>query len=143
MKNILFIVIAIFCVCGIIIYKKIDKKEHHEIISNGCYTIGTVYFYSSVKDGLYVPPMINSPSNPAGVKFSYIVNGKPYNNQYNADYYKMPLSGIVDGEKYLVIYKKNEPEKSLMLFNYPVKDSSDYNRYIKEFKNNPPKLNKK
>ena len=137
MKNILFIALAIFCVCGIIIYKKIDKKEQHEIISNRCYTIGTVYFYSSLKDGLYVPPMINSPSNPAGVKFSYIVNNKLYNNQYNSDYYKMPLSGIVEGEKYLVIYKKNEPEKSLMLFNYPIKNDTDLKKYLEIFKKSP------
>ena len=30
----------------------------------------------------------------------------------------------------------------MMLFNYPIKDSNDFARYMEEFKTTPPKLKK-
>ena len=49
--------------------------------------------------------------------------------------------GVQKGDKYLVIYNEKNPKESCMLFEYPIKDSKDFERYIKELKNNPKKLN--
>lgn len=37
------------------------------------------------------------------------------------------------GSKFLVIYDANNPKKSIIRLDYPIKDSTDFKRYVKEF----------
>lgn len=41
------------------------------------------------------------------------------------------------GDQFLVIYDKLDPEICQMLFDYPIKDSTDFKRYLDEFKKTP------
>jgi len=136
--NKIILMLAICATIGIIIMNKIDKKKINKIVSNSSYTVGTVQFYSSCRGGIFVPKVISSSSKPAEVKFSYNVNGKKYTNRYNGGFFKMPLEGIQKGEQYLVIYNVHHPDKSLILFDYPIKNETDLDRYMEKFKTNPP-----
>ncbi|MFA6922994.1 MAG: hypothetical protein WC223_01960 [Bacteroidales bacterium] len=141
MNNIILsAIIIIISFILILILNKTTQKENDKIISNGSYTIGTVSVYSSGKGAIIAPKIINSPSNPPWVKYTYTVNNKIYNNRYNAGNYKMPFEGVNEGERYLVVYKKDKPEKSLMLFDYPIRNDSDFEKYMEEFKKHPPNL---
>lgn len=47
---------------------------------------------------------------------------------------------VTPGDHYLVTYNIADPEKCILLLDYPVKDSSDFNHYLREFKRNTPNL---
>jgi len=138
MKKIIFFLVAISAVIGIIIFNNINRKKIAEIVSNSSYTIGTVQFFSSHKGAIFVPKVTSSPSKPAQVDFSYNVNGEKYINKYDGAFFKMPFEGIQKGEQYLVIYNIHHPGKSLILFDYPIKNETDLNQYMEKFKTNPP-----
>ena len=44
-----------------------------------------------------------------------------------------------EGERYVVLYYNQDVNKSNMLFLYPIKEDSDFEKYLEEFKDNPPK----
>jgi hypothetical protein len=138
MNKIIFFLVAISAVIGIIVFNNINRKKIAEIVSNSSYTIGTVQFFSSHKGAIFVPKVTSSPSKPTQVDFSYNVNGKKYINKYDEAFFKMPSMGIQKGEQYLVIYNVHHPDKSLILFDYPIKNKTDFDRYMKFFKTNPP-----
>jgi|GEM_PF-1203631 len=139
MNKVTFFLLVIIAVIFIIISNNINRKKIAEIVSNSSYTIGTVQFYSSQKGAaLYVPKVISSSTQPADVKFSYNVNGEKYTNRYDEAFFKMPSEGIQKGEQYLVIYNVRHPDKSLILFDYPIKNETDLDRYMEKFKTNPP-----
>ena len=35
--------------------------------------------------------------------------------------------------EFLVLYLPEKPKNAIMLFDYPIKDSTDFERYVKEF----------
>lgn len=62
----------------------------------------------------------------------------------NRDYHDITIKGITygsldakKGDQFLVIYDKLDPEICQMLFDYPVKDSTDFKRYLNGFKKTP------
>jgi len=36
--------------------------------------------------------------------------------------------------EFLVLYLPEKPKNAIMLFDYPIKDSADFKRYVREFK---------
>lgn len=48
----------------------------------------------------------------------------------------------LEGDEYLVIYDTLNPENCQILFDYPIKDSSDFIRYLEEFKTKPLDISK-
>lgn len=51
-----------------------------------------------------------------------------------------PVKYVNKGNHYTVIYNITDPEECILLLDYPVIDSSYFNRYLEEFKINPPNL---
>jgi len=119
-----------------------QKQEEERIINNGKFTIGEVTFYSSSKPGFIIPRGGGSTPKPSKVNFKYVVDSIEYeNHEANGPGISyIPNKGIQEGERYLVIFNINNPEDSKMLFKYPIKDSGDFERYVKDLKNNPEKL---
>lgn len=61
----------------------------------------------------------------------------------------LPIKGSIrgyeiaeKGDSFLVVYDKIDPENCTMLFNYPIKDSTYFKRYLEEFKTRPLDLSK-
>jgi hypothetical protein len=119
-----------------------QKQEEERILNNGEFSIGEVTFYSSSKPGFIIPRGGGSTPKPTNVFFYYKVNDSIYEMRYSSGpgIKYIPDTGIYEGQKYLVIYDKKNPNKSRMLFKYPIRDSGDFERYVKDLKNNPEKL---
>lgn len=129
MNGPILLVVSLLAI-GIMMHYTKNKNESQNkyFMENGLYTIGKVIEYSA--------HTITGSS--AFTRISYKVNGVEY--QVESDYNVPGQNGPAKGEQFMAMYLPNEPEKCALLFDYPVKDSSDYKRYIEEFKKNPPKL---
>ena len=126
------LIVLILCLIVFLIARNntiINKDSQNKYLEkNGRYTIGTVIEYGSH----------NFSGSSQYIVISYKVQGIEY--QTNSDYYVPFKNGPKEGEMFMAMYLPNEPKKCALLFDYPVKDSSDYKRYAEEFKKNPPKL---
>lgn len=69
------------------------------------------------------------------VDFLYNVNGEEY---YGRTSIPKDAGFIKTGDKYLIITSKNDDEKYIVMFKYPIQDSVDFKRYVKEFEQKPP-----
>ena len=132
----------IVCILLFIFVSRSQKQGNKRILNNGEFTIGEVTFYSSSKPGFIVPRGTGSTAKPTEVSIKYKIDNTTYKYRYNKGpgIKHIPDAAVRKGEKYLVIYNKNNPNKSRMLFKYPIKDSGDFERYVKDLKNNPEKL---
>ena len=128
-------IVIFLCIVSIILFKNSFRKESQDIMLNGELTIGTVLIYSSSKPTIHAPKTINQPGQSQSVKFEYLVKNKKYIHTYGGNKGFIPSEGVVIGQKYLVKYLKRKPQKSRMLFDYPIKDSTDFKLYLKKFKN--------
>jgi hypothetical protein len=137
-----YILLLIFATGFYIMVMRGNKHENQIIFSNPGYTIGEIIYFSDAKGAIVVPNAITAPAKPSEIKFKYTVNGNDIENNYVAGEFKVPSSGPIAGEKYIVIYLKSNPRKSRMLFEYPLKDNVDFDKYLFEFKIAPPKLSK-
>jgi len=139
-----WIIYTIVTIVILIFVLRLQKEGNERIINNGELTIGEVTFYSSRKSGFIVPDGSGSTAKPSEVSLKYTIDTTIYKNRYNngPGIIHIPDTGIYEGEKYLVIYDKNNPHKSRMLFKYPIQDSGDFESYVKDLKNNPEKLRK-
>jgi hypothetical protein len=104
--------------------------EKDVLIQKPGYCIGIVGFYAYGKSG-------------SQIAFEYTVS----NIKYYADYgdqtngWSVPnYKGYKAGDLFMVQYDLNNANTARMLFNYPVKDSTDYKRYVEQFKTTPPVL---
>lgn len=112
-----------------------NKSESHNkrFEENGLFTIGTVVEYGARTYGQYG-------GSSAFIKFVYKVDGIEFKTE--SDYFVPDNNGPQKGENFLAIYLPDKPDQGALLLDYPVKDSSDYKRYIEEFKKHPLKLGK-
>ncbi len=141
-KMIGYIILGIVAVGFYVAIMRHNSNENKKIFNNPEYTIGVVTYFSNAKGVIGVPNTVTVPAKSAEIKYKYEVGGDSIENGYVDGEFKVPFSGPIAGEKYLVIYLKANPQKSRMLFDYPVKDSSDYTKYMEEFKIHPPQFRK-
>lgn len=135
-KMLLNTILVIVGIIGLLYFSKRNKEKDQTIIQNAAYTKGEIIeFYSSVAP-VIAPGVVHSTGKPNRVKYQFSVDDKILSNQYPS--YK-GLRYIPDanpdtmiGNKYLVIYNKRKPKDSRILFNYPIRDSADFKRYIKQ-----------
>ncbi len=136
MHGLIVLLSSIFIV--IVISKYMQQTRHAQIEymeDNGAYTIGKIVEYSSsTQVGI-------GNGYPQAIDFSYSVQGKEYETRYSDRDYPVPKDyGPKEGEQFMAIYLPKEPEKCALLFNYPVKDSANYKKYIEKFKTKRPTL---
>lgn len=128
MENIILGIIFIIAVVGYNVRTKEKEEYQKKLLANASYSIGEVSKYFPQKMRI-----LNGTGKSANVEYHFMANAKEYINKYEASDAKVPDEGVSVGEKFLVLYLKDNPEESRMFFDYPVKDSTDFKRYVKEF----------
>jgi len=103
------------------------REARTSFLKDAEFTIGTIDYFTYSNNG-------NS-----HVAYSYKVNGiefKGKDGNCNMDskeagsrFYK-----VKQAEKYLVLYKKEEPENSIIRLDFEIKDSSNFKSYIQKLK---------
>jgi hypothetical protein len=80
-------------------------------------------------------------SKPESISFLYIVNNvelKGGDTKFYMDKNAFEVFNDKEkskpGSKFLVVYDVNNPKKSIIRLDYPIVDSTDFRRYVKEFK---------
>lgn len=121
------IYILVFSLLFLYIFKSSEKNraERENFSKNGNLTIGVIKFKS-----------IGNKS----VSYKYNVENKEFRGG-DPRYYMDPNgSDVFDdeekskpGKRFLVIYDINNPKKSIIRLDYPIKDSADFKQYVKEF----------
>lgn len=133
-KELTKFIIAVLCIAGFFLLKGVSRNETKHIFNNADFSIGKLIEYSKGSGTVITPNnVVNEPGNPPFVKFKYAVKNIEYMNRYDANTYNIPGNIIVEGKEYLVVYYNKNPQKSRMLFDYPIKDSIDFERSVKEF----------
>ena len=108
-----------------------NERENSDFDKKGVFTLGKVIDYSARTYG-------TNGGSSAFLKFSFKVQGVKYTAE--SDYNVPDDDGPKSGSLFMAVYLPNTPKKCALLLNFPVRDSSDYKRYIEEFKVNRPKL---
>jgi len=141
-KEIIEFSLFILGVLGIIIFKISDNKKNEDIFSDQGYVVGTVEQYESGQAYVgWVPNSYQLTIRSPTITFTYKINKIQYSQNYASETFYVPDNkGIKKGEKYVVVYNLKKPEEARMLFDFPIADSTDFMRYIQEFKANPPNL---
>lgn len=74
------------------------------------------------------------------VKYTYSVNNTEFENKYSErGYVDIPDLKPDLSIEYLVLYQKDSPKNSVILLNYPIENSVDFEKYRGLFKNEIPK----
>lgn len=131
MNRKIFIAIIFLISLALFFYsKQINNGKLEEYLENYKYSVGEieVYFQRST---------IRFNVGKNSITYSYIVNNKKILNNYDLLFYELP-ENPKKGNKYIVLYNENEPQKSILLGNYKIENNLDFKKYIEEFKNNPP-----
>jgi len=119
------ILFFIFVIIGFIYLSKSSIKTRKKILDNGKVTIGTIIRYKKSN---------HTPGSSSGYEYSFFdYSKKKHISLFEKTGNLIPeqKSNIKNGDKFLVIYLLKEG--SLILFDYPIKDSTDFKRYVKEF----------
>nr|WP_297165631.1 hypothetical protein [uncultured Dysgonomonas sp.] len=125
-KSLLFF-IGLFAIIGLLALMIIwgRKSVGQQIERNTGYAIGTYQYMSGLptKGGTYLFISFDAKNK----RFENItIKGKLTSN-----------TKALKGDLFLVIYDTLNPENCQILFDYPIKDSSDFIRYLEEFKTKP------
>lgn len=107
-----------------------NTNEIDDFMKYGMFTLGKVVAYNAKT---YGP---NGVGSSPSIRFSYRVQGVEYLEE--SDYNVPNENGPNEGCLFMAIYLPNNPRKCILLLNYPVKDSVDYEKYIEEFKTQRP-----
>jgi hypothetical protein len=137
-KNLIWETILISSIILIIIILYFYKQSEYKIIArNAGYSIGTILKYNerTHKNGIS-GGSAHTTTIPAYIEFKYNYKDTILFNYYSENSFYIPANSVKVGEKFLVAYSKDKPQKSMVLFDKPIRDSSDYKRYLLE--NNVP-----
>ncbi|MFI5221378.1 MAG: hypothetical protein ACHQK8_03555 [Bacteroidia bacterium] len=120
--------ILFFC-AAIFLLVNVQCKKDNIVFPNPGYAIGIIDAYA---------PQYKTASN---IQFEFSIASQKYYVTYHSgdNGWYVPGSGNYKiGDKYMVQYDQSNPNTARMLFDYPVKDSTDYIKYVNQFKTNPP-----
>ncbi|MBL0736400.1 hypothetical protein JI750_05855 [Flavobacterium sp. GN10] len=123
-KNYILILIIIIGLIMLLWGKELGKKEIKKDLGDYDFTIGVVEAY-------FRRGTIGYNVGRSSITYSYTVGGIRYMNNYDMLFYKLPSSPDVN-DKFVVAYNKNDPQKSILLGDYAIKNDEDFNNFIKE-----------
>jgi hypothetical protein len=133
----IFIIVALTALYYV---KKWNKSEILKIYSNSSFAIGTVTNYSSTTSHVMIPKL-GTYRQVRCVRYTFIVCNEIIERGYeDSVLHKIPDLNVSVGDKYIVIYHRDDPQKNIMLFDYPIKDSADFNLFLKNVKDRKIKL---
>ncbi|MCC9063987.1 hypothetical protein [Flavobacterium piscisymbiosum] len=126
-KKYTLLLIVIIGVIMVLWGKELTKNKIKKDLGNYDYAIGNidVFFYRA--------PVGNNVRF-SSITYSYVVNNIRYVNNYDALDYKLPSSPDVN-DKFMVVFNKKDPKKSLLLGDYPIKTEEDFKIFIDTNKN--------
>ena len=121
----------------IVVFVQYDRYSvKRNILKNPAYAVATIRHYTAASD--------RQSRTGSNVFISFTYEGKHIDTDS-----KVPLENngrVIEsgkdykGEKFLVIYNKDNPEECILLFNYPIRKETDFDRYMKRFETDPPIL---
>jgi hypothetical protein len=123
------VLVLIICVLLYFVVNFAFDKKDKEIMKNCFYSCAYVTkkneYGELAKGGRY-----GAGASVESVDFFYEIDGQKY-----YDRCAIPKkSGVVkNGDKYLMLISKEDRAKYIVMFKYPIKDSTDFKRYVKEF----------
>lgn len=106
-------------IVSILIYRLRTKNNEDILLTKGIPSIGTVTESSP-------------PAHFGGAHTNFEFNTKEDQRIYISGF-KRPNNKIKEGNKYMVLYLPEKPKTAIMLFDYPINDSSDFRKFVKEF----------
>lgn len=125
MKNIISLGLVFLLVVLTFVYRSHKRNRENLIETNGYPAIGEVYTFSEYSKG------------GSNIKFKYQINRMHY-----SQIGKPIPEWLKKGDKFLVLYLEKDPRESILLLDYPIKDSTDFQRYVKEFEQKRKNKNK-
>lgn len=135
-KYLVILFFLTFFILFMIWVKNDNKKLIDSIRKNECYSIGTVTNIVGGHGGFYGSYFNVSPSAPL-INISFYFKGKLIKTNAKS-FYDSNKENI--GKRFVVAFDSTNTENCIMLFDYPVKDDSDFFRYLEEFRSCLPKL---
>jgi len=128
---ILIVILGIGAIIFVEFSDRRGKNKREELKLNGGFAIGEFTdrsYYSS--NG-----MVNS------IGYSFAINSKKFRGGDNNCGWdsREASNAFIDkkkadvGDKFLVLYDLKNPKRSIIRLDYPIKDSSDFKKYVKEF----------
>lgn len=132
MNKITLVIIIVFVIGGIVFVNSGQKKRSNQRVflnRNGSFGIG-------VFEG-----RVGSNGRTYSISFSYVVRGETFKNGDTDCPLDSPKSAAAFADrkkakrldKFLVLYNEECPKESIIRLDYPIKDSTDFKRYVKEF----------
>jgi len=143
----------------ILLFLYINDNNNEDILEKkfqfGKFTIGEVVSFEYSKSIIDKTNNLDKKINMASIGFvalvfhtSYVVthfiykiDGKSYDADNSSEDYPNDLTKeSKTGDKYLAVYLGDKSKDCVLLFNYPIKDSTDYIRYSNFFKTHTPRF---
>jgi len=118
-------VLAVIIIVSLIMFLWVSKFNKSKIVKDlgdYDYSVGTIEVY-------FRRGPIGYNMRYSSITYSYIVNGIKYVNNYDAMHYKLPYSPDVY-DKFVVAYNKIDPQKSLLLGDYPIVTDDDFKAFL-------------
>jgi len=123
------IIVLIACVLLYFVVSIAFDRKEKEIMKNCFYSYAYVTkkneYGELAKGGRY-----GAGASVESIDFFYEIDGHKH-----YDRYAIPKkAGVVKkGDKYLMLISKDNSKRYVVMFKYPIKDSADFKRYVKEF----------
>ena len=122
------VVVALFI--GAFFYVQLGTKNERvsrvELYNNGSFAVGTFKGRTYSKVTLKYISFGYDAKESVADYYCYMDSEKASNAFSDRD--------LADkGDKFLVLYDENDPKNAIIRLDYPIKDNSDFERYVKEF----------
>lgn len=114
-KNVISLGLFLLLIVLTFVYRSQKQNRENFIKTNGQPAIGEVYTFSTYS------------RSGSSIKYKYHVNRMHY-----SQIGKSIPEWLQKGDKFIVMYLEKDPRESILLLDYPIKDSIDFQNYIKE-----------
>jgi hypothetical protein len=104
--------------------RKIDR-----VFGNPGYSFGTVTDYLPEGAG-YIGIRILVPRRSGFMDYYFCVNGQKHIGTLDGSIEEFPSEGEFLNKTFMVVYNKDDPNESQLMFDMPVSDSTDFKRYV-------------
>ncbi|MFH7015998.1 hypothetical protein [Flavobacterium sp. FlaQc-47] len=116
------ILIFIFSLIVLLVANKINKSKAENSLGDYDFSIGNVEAY-------FNRGTIGHNVGRSSITYSYIVGNIRYVNNYDMLFYKLPYSPNTN-DKFVVAYNKKDPQKSILLGDFPIKTNQDFKIFV-------------